>query len=192
MAIFSAEDLDALSRPHIQRAWFAEVDLPSGLRRLHTGMGPMEIGGHEWEGVSDPFGGQLVGVAGFEEPRFGTAPALDIVFTGANRSFLKAIWDTRHAIEGSRCDFWFATFDAETGEVVIPMKKLYPGRLTAPKLVFGGSSVRAITMRCVTAFEGLNFPETGAAWSPAGQRSRFPGDKGLDFINADIVEEYKA
>jgi hypothetical protein len=31
----------------------------------------------------------------------------------------------------------------------------------------------------------------GSMWSPTGQRQRYPGDKGLDYISADIVEVYK-
>lgn len=192
MAEFTEADLDNLSRLHIQRAWFAEVDLPSGLRRLHTGMGPKIVGGHQWEGVSDPFGGQLVGVGQIEEPRFGTAPAVDIVMSGANRAFLKTMWEDRHAIEGARCDMYFATFNAETGEAVVGLKNLFPGKITAPKFSFVGSSIRAISMKVVSLWEGLNFPATGSMWSPAGQRARYPGDMGLDLINADIFEEYRA
>lgn len=191
MAHFTADDLDALSGPHIQRAWFAEVDLPSGLRRLHTGLGPKEIGGHEWEGVSDPFGGQLVSVGSIEEPRFGQAPAVDVVISGANRAFLKTMWDDRHAVEGAACDLYFATFDAETGAEIIGLTKLYPGKITSPKFAFVGANVRAIQIRIVSIWEGLNFPAARSQWSPAGQRQRYPGDKGLDYINAPIVEDYK-
>lgn len=185
------ETLAALSGPHVQRAWFGEVDLPSGLRRLHTGMGPKTIGGHEWQGVSDPFGGQLVGVGAIEEPEFGQAPAIEIVMSGANKAFLKSMWDDRHAIEGAACDMSFATFDAETQEEVLPLELMFSGRLTAPRFSFIGASIRAIGMKVVSAFEGLNFPATRSAWSPSGQRERFPGDKGLDTINLEVVEEYK-
>lgn len=191
MTFYAAEDLDKLSGPHIQRAWFAHVVLPSGERRLHTGLGPVEIGGHVWEGVSDPFGGQLVSVGSIEEPRFGQAPAVDVVISGANREFLKTVWDDRHTVEGAQCDLYFATFDAETGEAVIGLRKLYPGKITAPKFAFVGAAVRAVQLRIVSIWEGLNFPAAGAQWSPAGQRQRFPGDKGLDFINAPIIEDYK-
>ena len=183
--------LDLLSGLHVQRAWFADVDLPTGRRRLHTGMGPMEIGGHYWEGVSDPFGGQLVGVGSIEEPRFGQAPAIDVVLSGANRTFLKSFWNDRHAVEGSRCDMYFATFDAETGEAIVPLTKMFPGKLTALRFNFVGIAIRSISLKVVSVFEGLNFPATGSMWSPAGQRARFPGDKGLDFMNADVVEEFK-
>lgn len=191
MSYFSQQDFVALSALYVQPAWFAHVDFPSGARRLHTGMGPVEIGGHEWEGISDPFGGQLVGLGAVEESYFGQAPAIDVVMSGANREFLKSIWDDRHAIEGCVCDLYFATFDAETGEPVVMFRRMMQGRLTAPRVVINGPVVRAISLKIVGEFEGLNFPSMGSMWSPTGQRQRYPGDKGLDYINADVVEVYK-
>jgi nitrite reductase/ring-hydroxylating ferredoxin subunit len=191
MGLFSVDDQSVLSGPHVQRVQLAHVSFPSGERRLHTGMGPFTIGGHTWEGVSDPFGGQLVGLTGLEEPRFGRAVAVDAVFSGANRTFLKSIWDDRHAIEGVSCDLHFAVIDAETGDVLVPVKRLMRGKLSAPRFSFVGSSIRAFTVKIVSIWEGLNFAVTGSMWSPAGQRARYPGDKGMDLVNAEMVEIYK-
>lgn len=192
MSIFSNADPDDFAGIHIQRAWFGRVELPSGTRHLHTGLGPKIIDDVEWEGVSDPFGGQLVGVGQVEEPEFGQAPSVDIVLSGANRQFLKSMWDDRHAIEGAPADLHFATFDAETGEEKSGLDLLFPGKLTAPKFTISGSSIRSIALKVVSPFEGMNFPETKYMWSPAGQRERFPADEGLDLVNADIVEEFKS
>lgn len=192
MALFSADDLDALSRPHVQRAWFAHVVINGEIRRLHTGMGPVEIAGQTWEGISDPFGGQMVGLSGMEEPRFGQAVAVDVVLSGANRDFLKAIWDDRHDIEGGQADLYFAVFDAETGDVLIGLRKVMPGKLTAPRIIWSGPHIRAIALKIVSVWEGINFSSTDAEWSPTGARQRYAGDEGLDLINGDIVENYKA
>lgn len=188
---FTESDLDALAGLHVQRTWLAHVIFPSGERRLHTGMGPFVMGGETWEGVSDPFGGQLVALDGVEEPRFGAAVAVNAVFSGANRTFLKSIWDDRAAIEGVQTDLYFATVDAETGAVLIPMKKLMPGKLTSPRFSFIGSSIRAMAMKIVSVWEGLNFAVSGSMWNPAGQRQRYPGDMGMDFVNSELVEIYK-
>ena len=192
MTFFSSADLDALSGPHVQRAWFVEVALPSGTRNYHTGMGKVTIGGKTWDGVSDPFGGALVSVSGVEEPRFGQAVAIDVVFSGALKAFLKSIWDDKASIEGAQADVYFAVIDSETGDVLIDLKKVFPGKLTAPGILISGSAIRAVNIKIISTWEGLNFPKTGAMWSPAGQRERFAGDKGLDFINSDIIEEFKA
>lgn len=191
MALFTDEDLEKLSGPHVQRVWCAELVLPSGTRYLHTGSGRLVLGGQTWEGVSDPFGGQLVALSGMEEPRFGKAIAVDALFSGANRAFLKSVWDSRHAIEGAPCSLFFATFDPETGEVLIPLKKVLPGKISSVRMSFAGSSIRAIAFKVVSIWEGLNFHVTGSMWSPAGQRKRYPGNRSLDWINSEIIEVYK-
>lgn len=192
MAKFSESDLEALSALHVQRAFFAHMVLPSATRRVHNGMGPTTIGGYEWEGVSDPYGGQLVGIDSIEEPQFGQASAIDIIISGANLTFLKSMWDDRAASEGVQCDVYFATFDAETGEVLVGLKKIFPGKISAFSFPFIGPSARAVKFKIVSAWEGMNFTKIDSEWSPAGQRRRYSGDKGLDFIAANIVEEFKA
>ena len=192
MTFFSSADLDALSGPHVQRAWFCEVFFPAGTRRYHTGLGKVTIGGKTWDGVSDPFGGALVSIGGIEEPRFGQAVKTDILFSGASKVFLGSIWENKATIEGVQADVYFAVMDCETGDVLIDLKKVLPGKLTAPGISFLGVAIRAIKIKIISVWEGLNFPKTGAMWSPAGQRERFAGDKGLDFINSDIIEEFKA
>ena len=192
MAIFSSDDLDKLGGPHVRRAWFGELSLPGGTRRLHTGMGKATIGGHDWEGMSDPFGGQLVGLGSIEEPLFGQAIAIDIVVSGGSRDFVKSMFDDRHDVEGVSCTLYFAVFDPESGETLISLKTMVAGKITAPRFSWMGAAVRAIGLRIVSVWEGLNFPTINSEWSPAGQRRRYAGDKGMDFINADIVEEYIA
>lgn len=190
MALFSEADLEALRGLHVQRAWLAHLTLPSGERRLHTGMGPLTVGGYTWDGVSDPFGGQIVALDGIEEPRFGQAVAVNAVFAGANREFLKSIWDDRHDIEGSACDLYFVTLDPETGSVLVGPKLMIPGKVTAPRFSFKGSSIRAIAKKIVSVWEGLNFAVSGSWWGPAAQRQRYAGDKGLDYISSEIIENY--
>jgi len=190
MTVFSDDDLDVLSRPHVQRAWFVEAALPSGTRFYHSGMGRVEIGGQVWEGVSDPIGGAMVAIDAIQEPAFGQAVAVDIIFSGASRSFLKSIWDDRADIEGATANVSFAVVDAETGDVLIDIRRLIDGKFTAPALRFQGAAIRTVAVKIVSVFEALNYPVTNGMWSPAGQRARYPGDRGLDPINGEIVEDY--
>lgn len=191
MALFTDEDLEKLSGPHVQRIWCAELVLPSGTRYLHIGSGRLVLGGQTWEGVSDPFGGQLVALSGMEEPRFGKAIAVDALFSGANRAFLKSVWAERREIEGSPLNQYFGVIDWETGELLISLKKVLPGKLTQPRPFFGGAAIRAISIKIISIWEGLNFYVTGSMWSPTGQRKRFAGDKGMDEINNEVIETYK-
>jgi len=189
--IFSDDDFAKLQWLHVQRTWLAHCFFPQGERRLHTGMGPLDMGGYTWEGISDPFGGQLVGMSGIEEPIFGQAVAVEIVLSGANREFLKTVWTDRHAIIGRRCDLYFATVEPETGETLVDIKRMIRGKFSAPAFSIIGASVRAIKIKVVAPWEGLNFPETGYMWSPAGARQRNSGDKGQDHVNDQIIDDFK-
>ncbi|MEM8664212.1 MAG: transcriptional regulator [Pseudomonadota bacterium] len=190
MTIFTEADLDQLEGPHVQRAWFADIRFPAGRRRVHTGYGTVTIGGHEWEGVNDPFGAQAVQLGNVQEARFGEAPAVSVVISGANRAFLKEMWDTD--LEGVPCDLYFAVFDGETGGILIDLRLLFEGRLTGFSFDIQGLGVRAVTSKIVSRDEGRNFPATRWDWSPAGQRSRYPDDAGMDFVGSDIQVDFKA
>lgn len=190
--LFTADDLDKLSALHVCRQFFADVEFapPIGRRRLHTGAGPIAIGGETWDGTSDPFGGQLVALTGVQEVRFGQAPVVTAVFSGASLTWFKALWD--EDIEGTPCTLYFAVFDQETGEVLIPLREVFPGRLSSPAFEIVGIGIRAATIKIVSKDEGIQYPATRYDWSPAAHRARFAGDAGLDFIGADLIENFKA
>lgn len=189
MAIFTEADLDRLAAPHVGRNWFLELHLPSGIHRLHNGTGRKTVGGHEWRGVTDPLGGQLVQMSAVEEPRFGQAVAVDITLSGANREFFQSVHATRAAIEGSRADIYFAVFDAETEEVLIGLRKLFPGRLSAPKLKWQGIGIRSVSITVESIWSSMNYP-FGGKWNDADQRRRYPGDKGLQYVGVDVSETW--
>ena len=88
MARVSILDADKLRWIHTGAAYFADVQLPSGRRRLTTAISPITIGGHTWEPVTDPIRGRLVAIGRIREPRFGVASATDIVVTGVGEDWL--------------------------------------------------------------------------------------------------------
>ena len=126
--LFSGEDLAFLRRPHIARAWFADLDLPSGRWRLHNGVGRKMVGGYEWRGVSDPGGRQLVSIGAAEDPRFGQAAKIDIVLSGVDVDFLRSVKDQGRLIGGRLADIYWCAFDQETQEGwPSGLKKMFPG-----------------------------------------------------------------
>lgn len=196
---FTQANFEDLSQLHSGIGVYFHVFLPSGERRFHNGIGRdvttrlhgSTIIEETWEGVTNPFGGAAVEFGEIEEVKFGAAPYLDLTMSGAERAFLKEVWDDRHAIEGSRCDVYVRAIDAEEGTQVMSLKRVLPGKLTAIKIKMTGSAIRQITCRVVSVFEGMNFPASRVDWSPAGQRQRYPGDLGLDEIGTKIVEVLK-
>lgn len=187
MAIFSPADLYRLSAPHVARAWFAEIDLPSGVRRLHNGVGDISAGGRSWTGITDPIGGQLVSVDQVEEPRFGQAPAVVVMIGGITVDFWREIKQTAREMEGRRCDMYWAEFDAETGEIGIALKKLFPGRITAPSLHKAGPAIRSASFTVESMWQSQNYP-FGGRWNASDQQRRYPEDLGGQFIGVKVQE----
>lgn len=187
MAIFSEADFYRLSAPHIARAWFAEIDLPSGIKRLHNGVGDVPAGGHLWTGITDPIGGQLVGIDQVEDPRFGQAPTVVIMIGGITLDFWREIKQTAREMEGRRCDIFWAEFDAETGEIGVTLKKLFPGRITSPSLHKSGPAIRSAAITIESMWQSQNYP-FGGRWNATDQQRRYPGDLGGQFIGVKTQE----
>jgi hypothetical protein len=191
-AVFSEDDVAFLSRPHIARAWFAGLDLPSGFSRLHSGFGRVTIGSDVWLGVSDPISGRLVGVEQVEEPTFGQAAAVTLTVSGANKEFIQSVKADARAIEGRSADIYWAAFDPETQTLWSKgLVKLFPrGRMTAPAIQWSGIGIRTVSITVESSWATQNFAP-GGRWNSAGQRQRFPDDLGLDYVGIDVQEGWK-
>lgn len=190
-AIFTAAEIEALAQPHVARAWFVMLDLPSGVARLHSGVGRVTVGGFEWRGVTDPIGGRLVSIAGVEEPAFGQAAAVTITLTGADRSFLQSVHATRRQIEGRPANIYWCAFDGETQTPLMALKGLFTrGRMSSPSLQWSGVGVRTVSLTIENIWAAQNFAP-GRKWNPADQQRRYPGDKGLDYVGQKVSENWR-
>lgn len=191
-ALFSEADREFLRRPHIARAWFAELQLPSGTWRLHNGVGRQTVGGLEWRGVSDPAGQQLVSLSAVSDPRFGQAAKVEIVLSGVNVDFIRSVKDQAREIEGAPADLYWCAFDQETQEVwPSGLKRLFPGYLSSPRRASSGIGVRTVSFTIETLWQSQNYP-FGGRWTPSDQERRYPGDKGLNFVGVKVNEIIKA
>jgi hypothetical protein len=190
MAIFTAEDLDRLARPHVGRAYFLEADLPSGMAYLHNGVGRFTMSGHTWQGVTSPLGTQLVYLSAIEEPRFGVATSVQIIISGANQAFFKSMHDTARELEGRSAKLYWAMFDGETKEILIGPKLLFEGFMSSPTTGWEAIGVRTVGITIESKWEAQNFP-FGGRWNDADQQRRYPGDKGLIYVGQDVTEQWK-
>jgi len=190
MPLFSPTDLDALSAPHVGRAWFVDIQIPGNRLRLHNGVGRVSVGGHEWRGVTDPIGGRLVSIAEVEDPQFGQAPAVQIGLTGVDVAFVREVHATARDLEGVPADVYWAMFDPETGAELIPLRRLFPGTLSAPLISWPGPGRRAVAFTIESVWSGKNY-QPGRKWNGAEQRRRYPGDLGLDFVGVKVADNWR-
>lgn len=189
MTLFTADEAAKLAGPHIARAWFAELDLPSGISRLHNGVGTVHANGYDWRGVTDPLGGTLVGIDAVEDPRFGQAAAVTIVLAGIGTAFWQSVKELGREIEGRPATLSWAMVDSETGEIGI-FKAMLPGRMSAPALQREGIGRRAMVLTIESFWQAKNFP-FGGRWNSADQLRRYAGDLGGQFIGQKSSETWK-
>jgi hypothetical protein len=190
MIVFSDEDHRKLSAAHVSIGLFAELHLPSGVSYLWGGMGKHIIDGKTYRGVSNPVSGQLVSISGLQEDRFGAAAAVTITLAGANKEFLQSVHDTALEIEGQRAKIGFATFDQERQEVLIGIRNLFNGRMTAPTIAFQSRALRTVSITIEGRFSGLNY-SSAERFSHEGQQRRYPGDLGMEFMGVEVSEQFK-
>lgn len=194
MPLFSTDDQAALAGPHVGRAWFADITLPTTSPatrlRLHNGVGTVTLGGYEWRGVTDPIGGRLVSVSEVEDPQYGQAPAVTIGLTGVDLEFLRSIRATARDLEGAPCDMYWCMVDPETGDVLISLKRLFPGTLSAPVITLAGPGRRGIGFTVESIWSAKNF-KPGRRWNSADQQRLYPGDLGLDFMGVQVADNWR-
>lgn len=187
MPLYTQDEMAKFRRPHVTRCWFGEFFLPSGTVRLHPGVGTVWAGGHEWKGVSDPIGGQLVSIGQVEDPRFGQAAAVAIVISGANPAFVKMIDEDAAAIEGSSVNLYWCCFDGETGEQIIPLRSAFPGLLSSPAIEWDGPDRVTVAFTVESIWVSMNEPY-GGEWSATGVAIMNPGDRGGEYIGVKVEE----
>lgn len=189
-AHFTLDEIEALGAPNVSRAWFAELDLPSGLARLHNGAGTAIVDGLEWRGATDPIGGRMVSLSGVREPAFGQAAAVTITLTGADREFIRSVHASKGEIEGRSANIYWCAFDGETQKQIMPLKGLFTrGYISSPSITWTGIGSRAVSITIENIWAAKNF-KPGFRWNPTGQRELFPGDKGLDFVGVKVSENW--
>lgn len=186
-----AEKMAAWGALHVARNMYVEINYPDGWRYYHNGWGTEEHSGHVWQGVNDPAGSAIVAISDIPQEEYGQAPYVTITIAAATRGFIRSFYSQREMFEGAACNIYDRVVDQETGIEILPLDRLFSGRLTAAEIQRTSKKHRALTVKIVSRFEGLRFPSTLYDWSPAGARKRNAGDKGQDYINAKLVEVWK-
>ena len=68
---------------------------------------------------------------------------------------------------------------------------MFPGYISSPKIRWSGINSRSVSLTIESLWHSQNFP-FGGKWTPADQRARYPGDKGLDYVGVKVQEVIKS
>lgn len=183
---------DKLRAPHVGRIFCVELEFPDETKRLHNGYGDVQLSlngtSYTWRGMSDPLGGVLVSISEIEDPRFNSAPTIDIALTGVDAAYLKSIKDIARDIEGLSASVYFGMIDPEEpndGGLIVPLTPLFPfGKMTAPALKRSATE-NTVLITIESFFQSQNYP-FGGKWSDTGQQKRYPGDLGLSEMGTEV------
>ncbi len=189
-SLFTAEQIAALRAPHVNRAWFVTLDLPSGLLRMHSGIGRVTVEGAEYVGIANPVGGRLVSVGTIEEARFGAAAAVALAVAGVDVEFFKSVKTAARTMEGRTASVSFGMFDAETQTIIGPLVPVFPAGIISSPSLQRTQGVRVVTLTIESIFSARNYMP-GGKWNDAGQKQRFAGDRFFDLLTAKVQELWK-
>ena len=104
----SATALGRISAREVRPAVFLYAGLPSGDRRVWTGPGPVEWGGHTWEGV-----GEVLALEGLGEDADTYARGITLRLAGMDPDLAAEIAGQPYS--GSPCAVYIGFFDPGTG-----------------------------------------------------------------------------
>jgi hypothetical protein len=186
MARIPVDQIALLRAMHASPCLFADVQLPGGRRRYSTAMRRLTVGGYQWEAITDPILGRLVGVGPITEPRFGQAANVDLIVGGVGEDWLG------DGVQGAQCDLYWCIHDPETDAPLAGLTRLMRGRLSSPREFASALVTRAIHISVEPRMAALNFGETSTRWTNAAHMRLWPGDRIFEYLGAEFTETYKS
>src|SRR4051794_25522402 len=106
----SPENLDAATADVIAPLHFAELDFASGFVRVHTRLGTITWGGHDWLGV-----GQLGGVSAVEETTDLSRKTVSYTLSGIPGDMISVVLDEQY--QGRPARLYLGLLDTITNQL---------------------------------------------------------------------------
>lgn len=175
----STDNLAAVTADAFYDIMFAELDFPSGMVRAHTGLGTINWGGFEWLGV-----GSFGTVSGIEEDSTLSKRTITYSLSGIPNDIISLALNDHY--QGRPAKVYLGFVDLATGQLVDDPFLLDQGRLDVPETQEG----ETVTIN-ITAESRMSLWERPRArrYTNADQQSRFPGDRGLEFVSQAAQKE---
>jgi len=153
--------------------YFAELDFSGGFVRVHTALGTITWGGNDWLGV-----GTLGTVSTVEESAELSNKTLTYTLTGVPNDMIAIVLGQNY--QGRSAKLYIGFFDPDTGALVADPELLSTGQMNVSGIDEGTEC--GVTVTADNRFAAWDRPLVRRL-TDTDQQARFPGDKGLQFID---------
>jgi hypothetical protein len=158
---------------------FADLDFPSGFVRAHTSLGTINWGGFDWLGV-----GTLGSVSAVEETSELQRRTLVYTLTGIPSAMISIVLGENY--QGRKANLYLGFKDPATGLLVATPDLLDSGLLDVSEIEEGDTI--SVTITAESRVAQWDRPVV-RRYTDTDQKSRFPGDRGLEFIDQAAQKE---
>jgi hypothetical protein len=178
---FFPETIEAALGGRTVRASFLVLfDFTSQPMRIWTGAGKITSGDEDWYGV-----GPLGSISGLEQAINGEAPETTFTASGINSEIVSIARDEFADEAKDRLAKVLLQFHNEEDDRPLELfdepYAIWAGRMQTPRFELQGPRSRKITISAETLFSLRSRP-TFSQYTDTDQKSRFPGDRGFEFV----------
>lgn len=180
-----SETIDAhLGGATVRPSYLVELTFKTAPFRVWSGVTAQTLDGKQWLAGATPDGTSLISISNLQQARNGTAPPVSLSMFGIPASIMTPLrneFDDEALNRDVNIYMQFWNLDSDT-----PLDSPYSiwsGVMKSIRTSAPNVETRSITLQCESLFSGRAKASFGM-YTPSDQKSRFPGDKGCDFVPA--------
>lgn len=155
---------------------FVHLAFDDGDIRFHSELGDLVFGGNTFTGA-----GRLGGVSSMDEDSELSRTPLTLTLSGIPTDLLAGVLNQH--FQGRTATVYLGYLDLTTRQLVADPAIMYRGRMDTPQVERGDTL--SITLSVESRFAAWDRP-LSRRYNNADQQSRYPGDKGLEFVEQSV------
>lgn len=168
----ASANASAVTASVVEPVYFLEMNFDDLAVRVHTQIGTVTWGGHDWIGV-----GSFGGVSTVEENSDLSRRTITYSLSGIPGDMVSIVLGENY--QGRTANLYLGFIDRDTGVLVATPELMDQGRMDIAEIQEGDSFT--VTLNAESRFAAWNRPVV-RRYNNADQQARFPGDRGLEFI----------
>lgn len=179
----------ALSAGHVPCLMLVELDFPSGFLRLNNAGQNIEWNGSTWYA-----GGSLLGISEIAESTSGEAHGVALQLSAVELAPISGSPNEVNIVQLARAQnyqgrdarVWLAPLNETTFAPIVDPVLAFEGRMN--KMDFQVGEDATFALACESRYADWNRPRV-RRYNDADQRARFPGDRGLEYMEQNVEKQ---